>query len=183
MTPEDFVARLAELAGPIVSGGRLAEYNDFLQRSFPTWVAIPRRAPQALPADPVLALSASYEMAGVTLANFKFQPVERDGALAYFGSESATDFWVHEPTGEVHSMYYKECFPEPLGQSSAEFLECLALMAEFLCGCTRRCADDPALLAELYRVHGERMRRKTRVKHWTEPYERGLRELAERAAR
>lgn len=183
MTPEDFVARLAELAGPIVSGGRLAEYNDFLQRSFPTWVGIRRRPSRPAPADPLLALHAAYEVAGVTLANFKFQPVERDGALVYFGSEGATDFWVSEPTGEVHSMYYKECFPEPLGQSSAEFLECLALTAEFLACCTRRCADDPALLAELYRVHGARMQARTGVKRWTEPYEKGLRALASRQAR
>jgi hypothetical protein len=177
--PDRFVSRLAALAGPIVSAGRLAEYNDFLQRSFPTWVAIRPKGPKpAAATDPVLALLEAYEMAGVTLANFRFEPLVRDEKLklAYFGCEGATDFWVGEGTGEIHSMYYKECFPEPLGQFSADFLECLLLKAEFLCDCTRERAQDLSARAELYRLHLARMRERTSVKWWVEPYERGLRE-------
>jgi hypothetical protein len=178
MNAEQFVGHLAELAGPIVTQGRLGEYNEFLQRSFPTWVTIRPRAPTKLAADPVLALCESYDMVGVAIANFKFAALSRDSdGLAYFGSASATNFWVREQSSEIYSMYYKADFPEPLGQSSASFLECLLLEVVFIASCTLRLAADHDALMGLYQEHAARLREHTNVDYWLDPVERAMARL------
>jgi hypothetical protein len=184
MAPDPVIRRLAELGRPIVEGGRLGEYNEFLQRSFPTWVAIrahdpaardpAARDPAAAMTDPILALFEAYEVEGVTIANFKFQPLTRDDDLVYFGCEGATDLYLRAVSCEVYSMYYKESFPSALGQSSADFLACLLLDAEFISSCSRRCAEDPATRTALLTEFLHRMREKTSLERWLAPFERAL---------
>jgi hypothetical protein len=177
MTPERFVERLAELGRPIVEGGALTEYNDFLQRSFPTWVAIRPRGLAVTATDPILALYEGYEVVGVTIANYKLQPLSRDEGLIHFACEGPTDYFVRED-GEVFGFYHKECYPAPLGQSSASFLECLLVEAEFVSRCSLRRVADLAARAELYREYRARMRERTSLERWLDPFDRGLASLA-----
>ena len=98
----------------------------------------PVKRPQALPVawhDVLVVLLATYNLDGVTLANFRFR---KDGlaeddwyGVRRFSEGYTTDYFVKEGTHDVSCFYYKECFPSPLEIRTDQFLEYLLLEWEY----------------------------------------------------